>query len=400
MRLFNTQSQSVEQFTTPDGKVRLYVCGVTPYDTTHIGHAFTFLTFDILVRYLRFKEYEVTYVQNVTDIDDDVLRKAKELGMDWRALGTRETNQYLADLRNLNAVEFDHFVAATEHVPEIVANVSKLLAEGVAYEANGSVYYSVARDPEFGKLSHLTRSEMLPIANERGNNPDDPNKQDPLDFVLWQAAAPGEPTWTSPWGEGRPGWHIECSAMATTYLGPQIDIHGGGYDLIFPHHECEIAQAETATGVKPFVRYWMHVGMTEYEGEKMSKSLGNLVYVKDLLDSYSSDAIRLYLHTHHYRGPWLFLDDQMNHWVTVAGDLQRAGEKASGPNQPVDVSMLRDTFLKAMDDDLDTPRAVECLIQIASAINDAPVEANVLDAQDTLRELGDILGLVIFNTPA
>ena len=400
MRLFNTQSQSIEELTAPDGKVRLYVCGVTPYDTTHIGHAFTFLTFDILVRYLRHKGYDVTYVQNVTDIDDDVLRKAQELGMDWRTLGTQETNQYLEDLRNLNAVEFDHFVAATEHVPEIIHNVEKLLAEGVAYEVNGSVYYSVANDPEFGKLSHLNRSDMLSIANERGNNPDDPNKQDPLDFVLWQAAAPGEPTWTSPWGEGRPGWHIECSAMATTYLGPQVDIHGGGYDLIFPHHECEIAQAETATGVKPFVRYWMHVGMTEYEGEKMSKSLGNLVYVKDLLNSYSSDAIRLYLHTHHYRGPWLFLDDQMNHWVRVAEDFEHAVEKDTGHGQSLDVSALRNSFFTAMDDDLDTPAAVESLIHIASDINDASADADLTEAQATLKELADILGLILRNTPA
>jgi L-cysteine:1D-myo-inositol 2-amino-2-deoxy-alpha-D-glucopyranoside ligase len=395
MRLFNTQSQSIEEFTSPDGKVRIYVCGVTPYDTTHIGHAFTFLTFDILVRYLRFQGYDVTYVQNVTDIDDDVLRKAKELGMDWRALGTQETNQFLEDLRNLNAVEFDHYVAATEHIAEIVTNVEKLIADGVAYEVNGSVYYSVAKDPEFGKLSHLSRDEMLPIANERGNNPDDPNKQDPLDFVLWQAAAPGEPTWSSPWGEGRPGWHIECSAMATTYLGPQIDIHGGGYDLVFPHHECEIAQAETATGVEPFVRYWMHVGMTEYEGEKMSKSLGNLVYVKDMLKTYASDAIRLYLHAHHYRGPWLFLDDEMQEWVTVAEDLQRAASAASGDGLTFDIGQRRIAFFEAMENDLDTPTAIDVLRQIAAGILEAPDGANVSDAQSTLRELGDILGLTL-----
>jgi L-cysteine:1D-myo-inositol 2-amino-2-deoxy-alpha-D-glucopyranoside ligase len=397
MRLFNTQSQSIEEFTSPDGKVGIYVCGVTPYDTTHIGHAFTFLTFDILVRYLRFKRYEVTYVQNVTDIDDDVLRKAKELGMDWRTLGTQETNQFLEDMRNLNAVEFDHYVAATDHIAEIIINVEKLIADGVAYEVNGSVYYSVSKDPDFGKLSHLDPSEMLPIANERGNNPNDPNKQDPLDFVLWQAAAPGEPTWTSPWGEGRPGWHIECTAMATTYLGPQIDIHGGGYDLIFPHHECEIAQAETATGLKPFVRYWMHVGMTEYEGEKMSKSLGNLVYVKDMLKTYSSDAIRLYLHTHHYRGPWLFLDDEMEHWVTVADVLQRALAAQPGDGQAVDVTRLRDAFFGAMDNDLDTPAGIETLRQIAGAILDAPEGADVAAAQAMLRELGDILGLTLCN---
>ena len=395
MRLFNTQSQSIEEFTTPDGKVRIYVCGVTPYDTTHIGHAFTFLTFDIVVRYLRFQGYDVTYVQNVTDIDDDVLRKARELGMDWRELGTRETNQFLEDLRNLNAVEFDHYVAATDHIAEIITNVEELIADGVAYVVNGSVYYSVAKDPEFGKLSHLSRDEMLPIANERGNNPNDPNKQDPLDFVLWQAAAPGEPTWTSPWGEGRPGWHIECSAMAMTYLGPQIDIHGGGFDLVFPHHECEIAQAETASGKKPFVRYWMHVGMTEYEGEKMSKSLGNLVYVKDLLKSYSSDAIRLYLFSHHYRSPWLFLDEEMDTWEAAATRLSRAAAAASGSGSSLDPESCKVQFFAAMDDDLDTPKAIATLTELADAILQSAGDRDVTAAQHLLREAASIIGLTL-----
>lgn len=395
MRLFNTQSQTIEEFTARDGKVGIYVCGVTPYDTTHIGHAFTFLTFDVLVRYLRFKGYDVTYVQNVTDIDDDVLRKSKELGLDWRELGTRETRQFLQDLKGLNAVDFDHYVAATDHIAEIIQSVEKLLEEGVAYEVNGSVYFSVSRDPEFGKLSHFDRSEMLPIANERGNNPDDPNKQDPLDFILWQAAAPGEPTWTSPWGEGRPGWHIECSAMATRYLGPQIDIHGGGYDLVFPHHECEIAQSETVTGVKPFVRYWMHVGMTEYQGEKMSKSLGNLVYVKDLLKSYSSDAIRLYLLDHHYRSSWLFLDGEMSEWQKAANRLRDASQRESGTGKPLDVSGQVEVYFHAMDNDLSTPAAVEALDTIAEAILAAEPRTDVSSAQAELQNLAGLLGLTL-----
>ena len=237
MRLFNTQSGLIEPFTAVDNKVGIYVCGVTPYDTTHIGHAFTFLTFDVLVRYLRTRGMDVTYVQNVTDIDDDILRKAKELDMDWIALGNREIAKLMADLRDLNAVDFDHYTRATEHVPLMVELIGALIEKGNAYESNGSVYFSVDSDPEFGKLSHIPRNEMLPIANERGNTPNDPNKRDPLDFILWQAAAPGEPTWESPWGPGRPGWHIECSAMSTAYLGNTIDIHGGGGDLIFPHHE-------------------------------------------------------------------------------------------------------------------------------------------------------------------
>ncbi len=395
MRLFNTQSQALEDFTSPDGKVRIYVCGVTPYDTTHIGHAFTFLTFDVLVRYLRHKGLDVTYVQNVTDIDDDVLRKSKEMDMDWRELGTRETNRYLEDMRGLNAIEFDHFVAATDHIAQIIDNVEKLIDAGVAYVVDGSVYFSVAKDPEFGKLSGLEIEEMLPIANERGNHPDDPKKQDPLDFVLWQAAAPGEPTWTSPWGEGRPGWHIECSAMAMEYLGPQIDIHGGGYDLIFPHHECEIAQAETVTGVEPFVRYWMHVGMTEYEGEKMSKSLGNLVYVNDLLETYTSDAIRLCLHAHHYREAWPFEDQDMSVWSEHAARLGAAVNRESGDGTALDVSTYRAQFHEAMDNDLDTPGAVRAIQDLGAAIMNAPEGSDLVDAQRELRILGDILGLTL-----
>lgn len=393
MRLFNTQSQSFEDFTTDTGKVGIYVCGITPYDTTHIGHAFTFLTFDVLVRYLRHRGYEVTYVQNVTDIDDDVLRKAKEVRTDWRTLGTQETNQFLADMRALNAADFDHYVAATDHIAEIIQNVEELIAAGVAYEVKGNVYFSVAKDPEFGKLSHIPRENMLPIANERGNHPDDPNKHDPLDFVLWQAAAPGEPTWSSPWGEGRPGWHIECSAMATRYLGDQIDIHGGGYDLIFPHHECEIAQSETVTGVKPFVRYWMHVGMTQYQGEKMSKSLGNLVYVKNLLQTYSSDAVRLYLHNQHYRTSWLWRDEGINHSVEISRKMTKSAKKTSGTGMKLDVAEYRQQFITAMDEDLNTPGALESLCGISRAIREADTNTNISDAQATLRELGDILGL-------
>jgi L-cysteine:1D-myo-inositol 2-amino-2-deoxy-alpha-D-glucopyranoside ligase len=394
MRLFNTQTGQKERFTAPNGSVGIYVCGVTPYDTTHVGHAFAFLTFDILVRYLRYQDYEVTYVQNVTDIDDDILRKAREVGMAWDELGKSETDKFLRDMRDLNAVEFDHYTLATEHIPSMVAMIEKLVASGNAYEANGNVYFDVNSDPEFGKLSHIPRDEMLTIANERGNRPDDPDKRNPLDFVLWQASAPGEPAWPSPWGEGRPGWHIECSAMSTEYLGPTVDIHGGGYDLIFPHHECEVAQSEIATGTKPFVRYWMHVGMVEYQGEKMSKSLGNLVLVRDALDSYNADALRLYMFSHHYQSPWEYRDEEMDEWVRLAEDLREAADfPAYGIEQEVDVSIFQEQFFNAMEDDLDTASAIDALREIATAILEAPEDDDVREAQATLRELSDILGL-------
>ena len=396
MQLFNTRTGRVERFTARDGAVGIYVCGVTPYDTTHVGHAFTFLTFDILVRYLRGQDLDVTYVQNVTDIDDDILRKAKELGLGWQELGTRETEKYLQDMRDLNALDFDHYVRATDHIPEMVVLIESLLAKGHAYEVNGNVYFAVESDPDFGQLSHLPRAEMLPIANERGNTPDDPNKRDPLDFVLWQAGAPGEPTWDTPWGAGRPGWHIECSAMAIRYLGPTIDIHGGGFDLIFPHHECEIAQSELATGERPFSRFWMHAAMVDYQGEKMSKSLGNLVLVRDVLQHYRADSLRLYLFSNHYRASWEYRDDDIEAWSRLADDLGEAVDfTAYGIEQEVEVAHLRERFHNAMEDDLNTPAAIEVLREIAQAILEAPEDEDVRDAQDTLRELSDLLGLTL-----
>ncbi|MGI8475414.1 MAG: cysteine--tRNA ligase [Thermomicrobiales bacterium] len=394
MRLFNTQSGATELVTARDGAIGLYVCGVTPYDTTHMGHAFTFLTFDIVVRYLRYLEFAVTYVQNVTDIDDDILRKAKELGLKWDELGAREIEKYRNDMRGLNALDPDHYLRATDHVPEMIAIIEPLIASGFAYVVEGNVYFSVEKDPEFGKLSHIPVGEMLAIANERGNKPDDPNKRAPIDFLLWQAASPGEPTWPSPWGPGRPGWHIECSAMATKYLGNTVDIHGGGADLVFPHHECEIAQTENGTGAKPFVRYWMHVAMVKYQGEKMSKSLGNLVLACDALEIYHPDAIRLYLFSHHYRASWEYLDEEVDEWSRLATDLREAVDfPAFGIEEVVDASVQRERFLLALDDDLDTPSAIEALREISAAILQAPEEEDIRDAQETLRELSAILGL-------
>jgi L-cysteine:1D-myo-inositol 2-amino-2-deoxy-alpha-D-glucopyranoside ligase len=396
MQLFNTQSGRIERFTPRDDTVGLYVCGITPYDTTHIGHAFTFLTFDILVRVMRHKGWDVTYVQNVTDIDDDILRKAKEVGLEWKQLGDHETARYLKDMRDLNWVEPDHYVRATDHIAEMLEITQTLIDKGHAYERGGNVYFSVSSDPEFGKLSHIPRDQMLAIANERGNTPDDPNKRDPLDFVLWQKSVGEEPSWDSPYGPGRPGWHVECSAMASRYLGPTIDIHGGGADLIFPHHEAEVAQSENAFGVEPFARTWVHVAMVGYNGEKMSKSLGNLVLVSDALKDYSADAVRLYLFSNHYRLPWVFEDAELETWARVADDLIEAAEfPAYGIEEELDVGNLRDRFFNALDDDLNTPIAIEALQEIGTGILEAPEEDDVRDAQRTLRELSEVLGLTL-----
>jgi L-cysteine:1D-myo-inositol 2-amino-2-deoxy-alpha-D-glucopyranoside ligase len=395
MNLYNSATRSVEPLTVIDNHVGIYVCGVTPYDTTHAGHAFTFLTFDILVRFLRSRGYKVTYVQNVTDIDDDILRKSKELGTTWDELGRSETDKYLNDMRQLNALPFDHYLRATETVPLMVSLIETLVEEGHAYVANGSVYFSVSSDPEFGKLSRIPRGEMLAVANERGNNPDDPNKQDPIDFVLWQAAKPGEPTWDSPWGPGRPGWHIECSAMSMSVLGNTVDIHGGGADLIFPHHECEIAQSENATGVRPFTRYWMHVAMVEYQGEKMSKSLGNLVIASNVLADYPADAFRLYLFSHHYRTPWEYIDEEIDGFAELARDMCEAIDTPSySIGEMLDSSRYRKRFIAAMENDLDTPAAIEQLRLLTSEILSAE-DTDISQAKRDLRELAGILGLTL-----
>ena len=372
MKLFNTLTQSLEEFAPlTDNTVRIYVCGITPYDTTHLGHAFTYVSFDTLIRYLEFRGYTVNYVQNVTDIDDDILRKAREVGMAWDELGRRETERYLRDMDALNVRRPKVYAHATQETPAMIEIIQTLLARGYAYESGGNVYYNIKSDPDFGIMARAIGlndySAMLTIANERGNYPDDPRKKDPLDFVLWQAQAPGEPAWPSPWGPGRPGWHIECSAMSIHYLGPQIDIHGGGADLAFPHHTCEIAQSEHFTGKAPFSRFWMHTGMVHQDGEKMSKSLGNLTLVSDLLQHYSANAIRVTLLNHHYRYPWECFPEDLQVATETVELFQRVralvGERVDGTD-----SLLYDRFIAAMETDLNTPQALFLLRQAAEAV--------------------------------
>jgi cysteinyl-tRNA synthetase len=394
MKLFNTLSQKIEPFSPLEKTVTVYVCGITPYDTTHLGHAFTYTNADILVRYLEFKGYPVRYVQNVTDIDDDLLRKAGELDEDWRSLGNRWTRHFIYDMLALNIRPPDAYPRATDVITEIIEMVQQLLHTGVAYVAGGSVYFNQQAWPEFGKLSRLSRQEMLPIANERGNRPDDPNKKSPLDFVLWQAQAPGEPAWDSPWGPGRPGWHIECSTMSTRLLDKTIDIHMGGADLLFPHHECGIAQVEPVTRQRPFVRYWMHIAMVHHEGEKMSKSLGNLVMVRDLLKDWSADLIRIYLAMHHYRQVWSHDESELNNASQMEQKLLAALKAKSGQGDSLDTRPCRDAFLAAMDDDLDTHRALRSLEELAERILAAAANRIDVDkAQSTLRTLGRVFGL-------
>ena len=394
MKLYNALSREIETFLPRADGVTVYVCGVTPYDTTHLGHAFTYAAFDVLIRYLEFQGQSVRYAQNVTDIDDDILRKANEVGDNWRSLGDRWTAHFIRDMQALNVRPPDYFPRATDVIPGIVGAVERLLDAGVAYEAGGNVYFHVDDWPEFGAMSGLPRDEMLTVANERGNHPDDPHKRDPLDFVLWQAQTPGEPAWDSPWGPGRPGWHIECSTMSEQFLGGTLDFHGGGADLLFPHHECEIAQAEAATGRRPFVRFWMHTAMVRHEGEKMSKSLGNLVMVRDLLQTWSPDGLRLYMANHHYRETWSHSDDELAQGEQLAQVLREAAKAKSGDREEVDPAAALLSFTNAMDTDLDTPAAVAAQRELANeVIRGSAAGRGVASAQRALRQVGSVFGL-------
>lgn len=394
MKLYNGLTRTVEEFKPQGPAASIYVCGITPYDTTHLGHAFTYCAFDVLIRFLEHSGIPVNYAQNVTDIDDDILRESKKSHRGWLDLGGEWTAHFMRDMIALNVRPPDWYPRATDVIPEIVQVVAKLIQAGVAYESGGSVYFDVSADPEFGKLSRIPRDQMLPIANERGNFPDDPKKKTPLDFVLWQAQAAGEPAWNSPWGPGRPGWHIECTSMNLTWFGDSIDIHGGGADLIFPHHECEIAQSENVTGKGYFARFWVHTAMVGYEGEKMSKSLGNLIMVDKLLERYTADSIRFYLASHHYREPWAFTFAELDEGVEHCSQMAQAVSVIGGTGAALDPSAVKARFETALADDLNSPEASRALWQFSGEILRACDEhRDVVKAQNWLREAAGILGL-------
>jgi L-cysteine:1D-myo-inositol 2-amino-2-deoxy-alpha-D-glucopyranoside ligase len=380
MRLYDTARQAVVPF-EPGEIVTMYTCGITPYDATHLGHAATYLTYDVLQRRLIDRGHSTRCVRNVTDVDDDILRKARELGVHYLDLAAAETARFDADMRSLDVLDCWSEPRATSAIADIRGFIGMVLDRDHAYVSGGAVYFDVNSFERFGQVSHLDRDTMLELARERGGNVDDPNKRDPLDFVLWQPSADDEPAWESLWGPGRPGWHIECSALALRELDTTIDLHGGGSDLIFPHHECEAAQSESATG-QPFVRHWMHQAMVRMDGEKMSKSLGNLVFVSDLLKTYDPRAIRLVCVSHHYRDSWEYSDelmpaaaDRLDRWLHAAD---------SGSADPEVLEAVR----AALDDDLDTPGAVAA-IDAAVAGGSDPTSAAALLGLELRSEVAD-----------
>ena len=357
MRLYDTARRDVVDF-TPGSEVLMYTCGVTPYDATHLGHAFTFLSYDVLIRRLVDTGRRVKCVRNVTDVDDPLFAKARELGVHWLDLAFREEARLNDDLDALNALEVYSRPRASSAIPDIRGFIGMVLDRGYAYRAGGAVYFDVSRSENFGALSQLDRDAMIALARERGGNVDDPHKRDQLDFVLWQPSSGDEPAWDTLWGSGRPGWHIECSALALRELGTTIDLHGGGTDLIFPHHECERAQSEAATG-EPFVRHWMHVAMVSMDGHKMSKSRGNLVFVDALRRAHDPVAIRMGIIEHHYRTEWEW-DDEL---IVRAG--QRLNRWRAATNG--DGRAALDDVRAALDDDLDTPTAFAAVDAAAAA---------------------------------
>jgi cysteinyl-tRNA synthetase len=389
VRIHNTLTRKKEELVplTP-GEVRMYVCGVTVYDLSHIGHARSAIVFDVIRRYLAFRGYRVTFVRNFTDVDDRIIRRANADGVPAREVSERYVREFQVDMESLGVLPGDVEPKATEHIPRMVALIERLIAGGFAYVVDGDVYFEVRTFPEYGKLSGRNLEELLAGARVEV----DERKRDPRDFALWKSAKPGEPEWPSPWGPGRPGWHIECSAMAMQYLGESFDVHGGGEDLVFPHHECEIAQSEAATG-RPFVRTWIHNGFVNMGSEKMSKSLGNTLTIKDIVTRHDSEALRLWMLGTHYRSPVEYAEDRIREAARAlarfralideadrlapmaggsryqvaagAGPLDAALAAIADPELAGTVGTRADAFVAAMDDDFNTPAALATLFDLS-----------------------------------
>ncbi len=403
IQIYNTLTRSKERFETLEpAVVKMYVCGVTVYDQAHIGHAMSALVFDVIRRYLEYRGYEVRHVVNFTDVDDKIINRANALGRDPKALAEGYVAEFMDDLAALDVKPATAYPRATETMAEIQRFIADLIESDHAYAIDGDVYFRVASDPDYGKLSRRSLEDMQAGARiEIGEA-----KEHPMDFALWKASKPGEPAWDSPWGKGRPGWHIDCSAMNLAELGEQIDVHGGGNDLIFPHHENEIAQSESYTG-KQFARYWIHNGMLQLGGEKMSKSLGNIVSIQEFLSKRDADVMRMLVLNGSYRAPLMFNDGTLDAAEKSVSRLKSGlrAAPASAKGLPAEAASafagqaeaVRKSFVDAMDDDFNTPLAMAALFELVKGINTARDQGATTEqlkpSQDVLRELTGVLGL-------
>ena len=408
IRIYNTLSRRKEPFETLEpGKVSMYVCGPTVYAQAHVGHAMSALVFDIIRRYLEYRGYQVTHVMNYTDVDDKIIQRANEEGVEPIKLAEHYIDEFRYHLDDLNILQATINPRATEEMNQIIKMVSDLIEKGYAYESEGDVYFRVQKDDDYGKLSRRQLEDMQAGARIEVDN----RKENPMDFALWKAAKPGEPSWSSPWGEGRPGWHIECSAMNLAHLGEQIDIHGGGNDLIFPHHENEIAQTESLTD-KPFARYWVHNGMLQFSGEKMSKSIGNLVTIQEFLEQHDSDILRMMVLNSSYRNPLTYNEEVISQAEKALERLRsvvRPAQSKTDQSSPAtkqaleeQIQATKNGFLNAMDDDFNTAGAMGHLFELVRVINQAKAngidDAGLKTAQEVLLELSATLGLQIGQT--
>lgn len=405
MRVYNSLGKKKELFEPlVPGKVRMYVCGPTVYDSSHIGHARSVVVFDVIVRYLKAKGFDVTYVRNFTDVDDKIIDKANQLGIDSQEVAERFIKEFHEDMDALNVERATIEPKATEHISQIIQFIEKLIKKGFAYQINGDVYYSVENFKEYGKLSGRKLEDM-----EAGARVEiDERKHNPFDFVLWKSSKPGEPAWESPWGKGRPGWHIECSAMSNEYLGETFDIHGGGKDLNFPHHENEIAQSEAIFG-KPFVKYWIHNGFVNIDQEKMSKSLGNFLMIKDVIETYHPEVVRLFLLSNHYRSPIDFTDKAMDEARSgldkIYAFLERAEEKIGLiSDQDVETGDCWQRFSEAMDDDFNSARGIGILFDTVRSTNrlldqhqdnlSQKIKKTIQSNRSDILKIGNVLGIL------
>lgn len=403
IRIYNTLTKSKQPFDpVVPGKVQIYVCGPTVYDSCHVGHARSVVVFDVVVRYLRAMGYQVTYVRNFTDVDDKIIKRAAEVGMPALELAEKFIDEFHRDMDALNVMRADHEPRVTEHIDDIIAIVKTLIDKNAAYVGDGDVFFAVDTFDDYGKLSGRKLEDMIAGSRIEINT----SKRNPYDFVLWKAAKPGEPSWDSPWGQGRPGWHIECSAMSRRLLGETFDIHGGGKDLIFPHHENEIAQSEAAHA-RPFARYWMHNGFVNINNEKMSKSLNNFLMIKDILNAYHPETVRLFLLSNHYRSPIDFADQHLKEAEKaldkIYGVVKRLDEEASimaDADAPSNTSYWQD-FCAAMDDDFNTAKGIGILFNLVKEANRLLDEdsgetdrAALTDVAADLLRMGNILGIM------